>query len=264
VRHAVYAAAVGLMLASPLAAQGRDRINITGQVVDAKTGAPIPGVELQVASSRSSTALVTSGKDGRFRMALRPGSHGVIMSRLGYETAIARVEVGSQPGNVGVFQMNPDAVTLEALRVSVDRVERMRNAAAFPSYSFGLDELSRYAGMDAGLFVSSRTGLFPVFCNQSASGMRDCVLYRGRLTRVCVVMDDNPVMAGLSGLTGYQMRDFARIIVYHHGAFVQVYTPEYLVRIAQRDYRPMSVSLQMTSYCQFNPGGSLDARFARS
>ena len=48
------------------------------------------------------------------------------------------------------------------------------------------------------------------------------------------------------------------------GAFVQVYTPEYLVRIAQRDYRPMSVSVQMTSYCQFNPGGTLDARFARS
>jgi hypothetical protein len=128
------------MIASPLAAQGRTRV--TGQVVNSKSGAPVPGVEVQVVSSRSSTALVTSGKDGRFRMALRPGSHGVIMSRLGYVSRVATVEVGSQPTDVGVLQLDPDAVTLEALRVSVDRVERMRNAAAFPSYSYGIDELS--------------------------------------------------------------------------------------------------------------------------
>ena len=253
-RPAFLAVAVALTLAAPLGAQGRARTTVVGQVVDAATGAPIPAVELRVSGTRAGA---TTGQDGRFRLSLRSGTYGLVMTRMGYESQVVAMEVAAQPVDLGVLALKADAVLLEALRVSVDRVDRMRRASAFASYSYGIDELARSSWMSATDFVSSRAGLFAVSCGMaSAAGIRDCVLHRGRLTRVCVMMDDVPLFAGLAGLAGYQVRDFARVNVYQRGAFVQVYTPDYLVQIARRDYRPMSVQMQMMAYCRSNVGGA--------
>ncbi|HEU4451968.1 MAG TPA: carboxypeptidase-like regulatory domain-containing protein [Longimicrobium sp.] len=244
---AVLAVAAAAMAATGLEAQSRTRTLVVGQVVDARTKAPLAGAIVEVPGTHLE---VVTGPDGQFRMRMRPGSYGIAISRLGYRAAIESWEIGTESLDVGIVELSEDAILLEALKVSVDRVERQRRSVPFRSRSFGMEELATNASFNAADFVATRAA-FATSCG-GASPERACIRDRGSVVRPCVVIDDAPVPGGMTVLNTYQARDFARMNVYRGGAFIQAYTPGYLKRLATQKYTPMPAHLQMTAYCRFN------------
>jgi len=238
-RLAVLAAALVALGATGVEAQSRARTLVVGQVVDAKTRAPLAGATIEVPGTHIE---VVTGPDGQFRLRMRPGTYGITVSRLGYRTALESWEVGSESLDVGMVELGEDAILLEALKVSVDRVERQRRSVPVRSRSFGMEELAN----NAADFVTSRAA-FATSCGVSPE--RACIRERGSVIRPCVVIDDAPMPGGLTVLNTYQARDFARINVYRGGAFIQAYTPAYLKRLATQKGSPMPAHLQMTAYC---------------
>jgi TonB-dependent receptor len=85
-------AALALFLALPAArAAGQDTGTIFGRVIDAATGEPLPGAEVEVAGTSLSTA---TGRDGNYRLpGLTAGAHSVSVHFLGYAEAKADVQV---------------------------------------------------------------------------------------------------------------------------------------------------------------------------
>ncbi|HEX8692052.1 MAG TPA: carboxypeptidase-like regulatory domain-containing protein [Longimicrobium sp.] len=223
------------LAAAPLAAQ--DRVVVTGRVVDAASGTPLAAAALDVAGS---SAGVLADRDGRFELHLRPGSYGIMVSRMGYETLLVTLEAAGRSADLGTIALKADPVMLEALEVTVDRIERQRLSVAASSRVFGVEELSNTAAFNAADFVRMRSGL-----SYTSS-------FRGGPAGTCVVVDDAPLPGGLRTLEIYQPRDFARINVYRRGAFVQAYTPAYLERLAKQKFHPMPASVQMIAYCRMN------------
>jgi hypothetical protein len=242
-RLAVLAAALMTLGATGLEAQSRPRTLVVGQVVDARTKAPLAGATIEVPGTRME---VVTGPDGQFRMRMRPGSYGITVSRLGYRTALENWDVGTESLDMGMVELGEDAILLEALTVSVDRLERQRRAVPVRSRSFGMEELANNAAFNAADFVTSRAA-FATSCGVSPE--RACIRERGSVIRPCVVIDDAPMPGGLAVLNTYQARDFARIHVYRGGAFIQAYTPAYLKRLATQKSSPMPAHMQMTAYC---------------
>lgn len=232
-KRPVFAALALVLAAAPLAAQ--ERVVVTGRVVDAASGAPLAAAILEVAGSDVG---MLADRDGRFEFHLRPGSYGITVSRMGYETLLVTVEAAGRSADLGTIALRADPVMLEALEVTVDRIERQRLSVAAPSRVFGIEELSNTAAFNAADFVKMR------------SGLSYTTTVRGEPLRSCVVVDDAPLPGGLRTLEIYQPRDFARINVYRRGAFVQAYTPAYLERLAKQKFHPMPASVQMMAYCR--------------
>jgi len=238
--------AVAALSAAPLGAQRRGRALVVGQVVDAESRAPLAGAVVQVPGTWRQTV---TAQDGNFRLVVPAGAVGVTISRLGYNTVVQSWEVAEGSGDAGVIALGRDAVLLDALEVTVDRLERERRMVPYSSRTFGLEELARSAAWNAADFVRLRGGGMTVSCG-STGWDRDCVRSRGSTVPICVVIDDAPVFGGMEVLASYQARDFARMHVYRGGSFVQAYTPYYLNRLASGRSHPMSTSLQMMSYCR--------------
>jgi hypothetical protein len=232
--------------AAPLEAQTRGRTVVVGQVVDAESQAPLNGAVVRVTGSWRQAV---TGPDGSFRIAVPPGSVGVTITRLGYHGMIQTWEVAEGSGDVGIIALGRDAVLLDALEVTVDRLERERRMVPLSSRTFGIEELARSAAWNAADFVRMRGGAMVTSCGGS-SWDRDCVYTRGSVIPVCVMIDDAPAYGGLTVLQGYQARDFARMHVYRGGTFIQAYTPEYISRLATSGRRPSSASFDMMAYCR--------------
>ncbi len=242
---AVLAVAAAAMAATTaLEAQSRTRTLVVGQVVDARTKAPLTGATIEVPGTNME---VVTGADGQFRLRMRPGSYWITVSRLGYRAVLESWDIGVESLDVGVVELSEDAVLLEALKVSVDRVERQRRSVPHRSRSFGMEELATNAAFNAADFVTTRAA----FATSCGGGSIDqaCIRDRGSVVRPCVVIDDSPVPGGLSVLNTYQARDFARMNVYRGGAFIQAYTPAYLKRLATRKQNPMPAHMQIMAYC---------------
>lgn len=232
--------------AAPLEAQARGSAVVVGQVVDAESQAPLTGAVVKVAGSWRQAA---TGPDGSFRLVVPMGTVGVTVTRLGYHGVVQTWEAAEGSGDVGVIALRRDAVLLDALEVTVDRLERERRMVPVSSRTFGIEELARSAAWNAADFVRMRGGAMVTSCGES-SWDRECVYTRGGLVPVCVMIDDAPAYGGLAVLQGYQARDFARMHVYRGGTFIQAYTPEYISRLATTGRRPSSASFDMMAYCR--------------
>ncbi|HJP59223.1 MAG TPA: SusC/RagA family TonB-linked outer membrane protein [Gemmatimonadaceae bacterium] len=84
---------------------------ITGRVMDAASGAPVPSAQIVLVGT---TRGVVAGDDGRFRIAgVRPGTYQIRALRLGYQASTQPVDVTSG-GTADVnFSLAPAAVSLE-------------------------------------------------------------------------------------------------------------------------------------------------------
>ena len=84
---------------------------ITGRVVDAASGAPVPSAQIVIVGT---TRGVVAGDDGRFRIAgVRPGTYQVRALRLGYQASAQPVDVTSGGTADMNFTLAPAAVSLE-------------------------------------------------------------------------------------------------------------------------------------------------------
>jgi len=106
--------ALCLALLLPLGAGAQGKLPLlSGQVVDAQTGAPLAGANL-----RLSAALGTAcDAAGRFALAAPPGKYTVAISMIGYAAASAQVRLPAE-GHTGlIFRLQPAAIPLGETRV---------------------------------------------------------------------------------------------------------------------------------------------------
>jgi hypothetical protein len=231
-------AALLLAWAAPAAAQAPDTASVVGRAVDAATLAPLAGVQVRM-SSLKRTAV--SDSNGVFRIGGLPlGDHPTLVTRLGYRTSVAVWRVGPEGLELEV-PLTAEPLMLEAIRVQSRRFERRIRASGFTVRGFGDEELLLSAAPDAGEFVRTRMGLVTTSCGSlSGGGGSECVRVRGAPVRPCVIVDERPAFGGLAELGLYRPQELFRVDVVAGGAVIQVYTTQYVQRMSQGRWTPMS------------------------
>ena len=127
------------MLVLPVAAQNRGKVTAT--LVDAKSGAGVPGavVELAPAAKPDSKKYYTTGYGGKFEIAnLAYGDYKMVITFLGYEDLKKDVKVASANVDLGKLQFEEASTRIEmvvkeakALRTSQEGDTLSYNAGAF-------------------------------------------------------------------------------------------------------------------------------------
>jgi hypothetical protein len=247
-RRCLGAFALLLAAAAPLAAQTPGRTLLLGQVIDQASKAPLAAATVRVMEANLT---VSTGEDGQFQVRVPAGTYNITIYRLGYETALESWEVSGTSLDVGMVELAPDAVRLQALEVTADRLERARLASGFASHAYGGVDLATSSFPNVLEFITARQSMPMVPCGSLAtSGPAECVRVRGAPVPVCVVVDDGPAPGGFTSLETIQTRDVARINVFRGGSFIQVYTNGFMRSIADRDWQPQAVEVQMVSFCR--------------
>jgi hypothetical protein len=247
-RRCLGAFALLLAAAAPLAAQTPGRTLLLGQVIDQASKAPLAGATVRVMEIN---ATVSTGADGQFHVRVPAGTYNITVYRLGYETVLESWEVSGASLDVGMVELAPDAVQLQGLEATVDRLESARLASGFSSHGYGELDLSTSTFPTVLEFITARQSLPMVPCGSLAtSGPAACVRVRGGPVAVCVVVDEGPAPGGFTFMSTLPTRDVARINVYRGGSFIQIYTNSFMRSVAERDWEPQAVEVQMVSFCR--------------
>lgn len=178
------ALAVLLLLLSALPAAAQARVDVSGRVIDAHTGLPIPSVTVHAGRVHA-----TTGADGRFRLASVPAGAEVHLERLGYRPLSVPAEAASLD-----LSMVPRPVLLESVVVEAERGERLASNSALALRQVGQAEITATGAtslaetLDGNEGVSlSRVGSWgsrPAL--RGLSGERLAVLIDGnRVSRAC-------------------------------------------------------------------------------
>jgi hypothetical protein len=249
-RRCLGALALLLAAAAPLAAQTPARTLLLGQVIDQTSRAPLAAARVRVMEAN---VTVSTGSDGQFQVRVPAGTYNITIHRLGYETALESWEVSGASLDVGLLELAPDALRLEALEVTADRLERARLASGFTSHAYAGVELATSSFPTVMEFVTARQSMPTVPCGSMlTSGPAECVRVRGGPVPICVVVDDGPAPGGFNSLETIQTRDVARINIFRGGSFIQVYTNAFMRSVADRDWVPPTVEVQMVSFCRMS------------
>lgn len=247
--HAL-ALAAALLAASPAAAQ---RAVVRGQVVDTRSGQPVPHAAVYLDNDRTVTV---ADSLGRFELKhVRPGTRAIWADAPGYSMNMGMTEVAADSSRV-TLEMRSDPVRLATLQVTTSRFDR--RARAYP----GTVRVFRERDMAAGWYsnvlqmVQSRGGVTTSFCPgfgggapngisfaSMGDGFRDCVYDRGRAEQATVYIDEARWIGGLSSLVDFQIPEVSRVEVYHHGREVRVYTRNFMEWASRRPFVPSPIGM---------------------
>ena len=112
---------------------------VSGRVLDAQTGAPLPGVHVYL--SGTATGDITD-RDGAYAIATLPaGEHELVATFVGYRSGVRRVRGGA--AQAVDFRLRPRAEVLGGVAVEADRSAWLRQLAAFEAAFVGGSEDAR-------------------------------------------------------------------------------------------------------------------------
>lgn len=116
-------------------------ISISGRIIDEKTGASLPGVNVVASFAADSTLQYgeATNNDGRFNFAVKnAGVYNVKMSFIGYISLSKRVTVTSGQADLGLIELEFDTMLLDEVRVEAvqERVEVRGDTTAFNAAAF--------------------------------------------------------------------------------------------------------------------------------
>jgi hypothetical protein len=194
-------------------------VTVTGVVVEAETGSPIPGAAILLGDRGNA---VLTDRQGRFSArGVHPGAHSVKVVQLGYDTLFTEVQVSAEPAPITIA-LTPNPVVLERLTALVDRFESRRNALGTSVRAFDQMGLQRGAGnlLD---FVVYRGGIRPSPCASPVS-FEPCAFVRGRSTPVRVYVDGIRLLGGLDVLASYHPEEIHTLEVIGGGRWIRAYT----------------------------------------
>ncbi|NNF13033.1 MAG: carboxypeptidase-like regulatory domain-containing protein [Gemmatimonadetes bacterium] len=232
-------AAIGLLF-SGLSGQehGEEEISfeVTGQVVDAESGAGLVGA--WVGLHETEWGALTDD-DGRFRIPdVTPGTLELEIEQLGYETRSWKGTVANGDALI-VIDLEAKPVLLEGLKVVSDRFRSRRNAAATSVYAFERDDLATSTARDALEFVEYRAVAPMTSCNGNRGDR--CLVVRGRVVEPVVYVDEMPLLGGLAYLETFRPWELHMIEVYAGGRHIRAYTPRFMERAAERRLAPLAL-----------------------
>jgi hypothetical protein len=245
------------LLALPLSAQAPSS-GASGQVVDARSDAPLAGAWVAVEGTRF--AAQTDAK-GRFNLRLPPGQYRAFIQHPLYKPTsegwwvadgTLTVTVGLEPN---FFELPPVAGAADRDWSLMRRIDEGGTRGGDTPQVFGEEDLAQSGSMSAADFVTSRLSMVRVPCQQQSSmgtayDIDECVRIRGSVRRVCVAMDEAALPGGLSVLASYRPADLARVSAFRGGEFVMIYTKSFIFNVKWHEWRPVPVSAQMKAFCR--------------
>ncbi len=219
-------ALAGALLLVPASLVGQksavpDSARLVGVVVDADTGTPIPGVSVRIAEPERAAS---TGPNGQFLIRDLPGGPlELVISQLGYFQHRQRLDASEVPGPLRI-ELRPDPIVLSGIRVQMDRFEQRRRSSGRSVRAFDRNSLlaAPVGAMDQ--WVATRAGLHLRPCRDPAEL---CVLRRGRLVRVNVVIDGQRALGGMDELLSYDPEDIHLVEIWD-GRQVRLYTQAYI------------------------------------
>lgn len=208
-----------------------------GEVRDYMTELPVPGASVQIAELKR---LVVTDHVGRFAFAgLTPGRYTFVTSGFGYETNREQSAVGLNA--FMVVRLNPMAIALEGIEVTVERLVRQlevrRLGTPRASEAFETEAMQRTMETDVAAFVDARTSL-TLYRDQLD---RLQVRLRGRQQPLRVCLDEVAVASGFLG--NIQPRELGLLEVYEGMGMVRMYTKDFLSRAAREGFSPAPIPL---------------------
>jgi hypothetical protein len=226
------------MVADPLAIEGLvvtggARVAMSGTVVNAVTGEPVPWADLELTQDIvRAEARAYSDERGVFRLPeTMTGRYLLRVDRLGYESQYLAVAIGAPPEPIEV-RLQPDSALLAGVERFQRELRSRRNASPFivRQYDEAALRYSRVAGMRQFLENYAFLSFFPCGVGD------DCVLSRGREVRPSFVIDELVAYGGLAQLDSYRPEEFHSVEVSRCGSAVSVraYTYAYVERQALR------------------------------
>lgn len=210
-----------------------DQPRIVGLVVDASTAAPLEGA--LVSAAESSQAWLTTDSGHFLLCEVGPGTHGVTVERLGYETLTVQVTADAA-GNVVRFPMEPRPILLEGLEIVMDRFSHRRRAAATTVRAYDQAAIASSGHWAAGDFVMSRSGVFMAPCGGSR-----CIFYRGARVIPQVFLDEVPLVGGWSHFETLPTSLLYMVEVYRKGTHIRAYTHAFIERAARNRLAPLPI-----------------------
>lgn len=228
-------------------AQQPDIVEVTGQVIDAVTTAPVANALVEIPEADIE---VLANRLGRFRVSLPAGTYNWRISRLGYVDLIQEsTVVGEENLRIGLM---PEAIEIDAVVVDAPTIERLfdrRRVSAGVSVQMleseevrgaGAPTVEAYLRRKLGFVMCPETGVGPnpsagsysSTLWQSLIGFPGCILYRGRTIPVAVYVDEEFRLGGVTSLFSYNPEEIYAIEVWRYGAEVRVFTNRYIERVS--------------------------------
>ena len=245
--HSIAYAIAAIAVATPAAAQ---RVTLSGQVVDAVSGQPIPAATVEVRPRREKA--VTDAQ-GRFTIRTTRGERVIVADALGYGTVMTPVTLGDATVEVEVA-LEKDPVLLEGIVATASRLKSRRNSYPYAVRSLEAEQVAASGAPDMSILVRERLGVYFTSCSNyvpgrsfatsparvpfALSGYQGCVWSRGGTTPSAVYIDE--VRMPDSGVLAlYRPHEVAAVEVYRSGEQIRVYTRWFMEWAARTNYRPM-------------------------
>ena len=237
--------------AASVSGQAREGVKVTlsGVVVDAKRGDPLPNAIVVLAGENRG---MLSDSLGRFAFTNVPlGEQTLAVKQYGYEELDMVLDVAEGQEGVRV-ELQPGPLALEGFTVVADRLAIMSQRLESRRKAWGstarLIDQERLAssGAYSALELLQTTGdLSFASCNSRgpANSFRAvatrvsgdaCIVRRGSVTSPMVYIDEVPIIGGLGFLSTFRPYELYRVEVYSGGAQIRAYTHWYMERMAAR------------------------------
>jgi len=204
---------------------------MSGRVLDAATGQPVPGVSILIRELERAT--VTDETGGFVLEALPEGTFTWVFRRLGYTTWESVSPVADR--DWFTVRLMPRPEVLAGITVVADGFERRQRRAASSVQVLDERDAATSGATTVHRLLSSRGNLSIIPCSE-----HHCVHYRGRTTVPRVYVDDERYEAGLQGLQDYQAAEIHLVEILKDAVGVRIYvtTTAYAERLAMQGREP--------------------------
>ncbi|MFL5540137.1 MAG: carboxypeptidase-like regulatory domain-containing protein [Longimicrobiaceae bacterium] len=225
-------------------------MTLSGQVVDAASGQPVPAATVEVRPRRERT--VTDAQ-GRFTLRTTQGEHVIVADALGYGTVLTPVTLSDATVQVDVA-LEKDPILLQGIVATASRLKSRRNGYPYAVRSLEGVSIAASGTPNMELFVKERMGVYFTECSRyqpgrafatertrvpfAIEGYQSCVYSRGSATPSSVFVDEVR-MPDPGVLSLYSPAEVAAVEVYHNGEQIRVYTKWFMEWAARTNYRPL-------------------------
>lgn len=199
---------------------------LLGQVLSAATQQPLAGVLVEAIGTPFRTV---TDERGRFILKLESGEHTLNLQLLGYHDVNSKL-VLPRPGDTITLLLSPDPVLLEAVIVTVDRLEARTRAVPYSVRSLDAAEIRRHNTMTAYDVVHTRLATFTT-CRRQAPSRPTCIRSRGAVSTPTVFIDERK--ASVEELLTLPSEVIHRVEVLR-GTHIRVYTTAFMRMIADK------------------------------
>jgi hypothetical protein len=223
-----------------LTVTGNARVPLSGMVLDAVSGEPLPWTSLWLSRDAVREAgRATADAQGVFSIPnVLTGDYLLRVEKLGYHGVYIPVGHAAPPAPLEV-RLEPDSVLLRGLAALNQRLESRRRATSGALQSFREERLRTSAMRGMREFLEN-DAMIPLFSCDSRSARKDCRDLRGSLVAPRVYVDERMAM-GLEELGSYSPSELHAVDVIIctsadvlRGWEIRVYTTAFMERQARR------------------------------